>query len=223
MKSTTHLLNTIAIVLLTNCATSHAASWLDHTYVHGDLGPAFTQNTTFHERGIDISSGPFVRSGQATFGTRIRGDLSLGYTITKAWAVELEAGAIWAPDAPNDNEFDQIPVTLNVLYQVPLNKYCNLYFGAGAGGVVSIFQFRELNSGFRIPPLLSDTSVAFGYQAQAGIKYAVSRHIEIGLGYKFLGMDGDSWNFGGPVPGIHQLSFDNLYTHTVLLSFNLKF
>jgi opacity protein-like surface antigen len=222
MKPTTHLLNTIVIVLLANCATSQAASWLDHTYVHGDLGPAFTQDTTFHERGLNFN-GPFVKSGQATFDTEIRGDLSFGYNITKAWAVELEGGVIWAPNEPTDNEFYQIPVTLNVLYQMPLNKSCNLYFGAGAGGVVNILQFREFNQGYHIPPLLSDTSLAFGYQAQAGIKYAVSRRIDIGLGYKFLGVDGDSWNFGGPPPGIHQLKFDSLYTHTVLLSFNLKF
>jgi opacity protein-like surface antigen len=221
MKSTPLVLKTIGILFI-GCATSDAADWLENFYLHGDLGPAFIQDSTYHERMINEYSGFSRSSGTSKFDTEIRGDVSVGYNLNKAWAVELEAGVMWDPSAPDSQEFYQIPVTANILYQVPLNSSWNLYFGAGAGEVISVTQALDYNEAFHAPFHLNDTSIALGFQAQAGIKYSVSEHIEIGLGYKFLGVDANTWNFNTPVFR-ERLTIDNLYSHTVLASFDWKF
>jgi len=111
---------------------------------------------------------------------------------------------------------------LRALYQIPLNDSWKVYIGAGAGGVMGIQQGKISLPEFARPISLDDTDTAFGYEAEAGIKYGLSRHAEISLGYKFLGVDGYKFDVNTPV-FISHVTFDQLYTHTASLSFTWKF
>ncbi len=202
MKSSTQLVTVIGIALLAGGASSQAENWSDSFYVHTDIGPAFIGNgpTTF--LGFNQTSGMFQGKGHFRADTGIRGDLALGYQLTKSWAVEAEAGAIWNP-GPNEHDyFYQIPVMLNVVYQIHLSDSWKAYVGAGAGGVISMIGSESHDPAFYRHFLFEDSDWSQCYQAEAGIKYAISRHVEINLGYKFLGVVEYNYRLGRtPIEG----------------------
>ena len=144
--------------------------------------------------------------------TDIRADLSVGYNLNKSFAIEAEAGGIWNPDEDPNFDFYQIPLMLNAIYQIQLNDSWKPYFGAGAGAVVGVTH----------AVLFHDSDWSAGYQAEAGIKYTVSRHVEIDLGYKFLGIT--QYEFRSRRgPSIADLKVNDLFSHSVQASFTWKF
>ncbi|HWD93655.1 MAG TPA: outer membrane beta-barrel protein [Verrucomicrobiae bacterium] len=223
MKSIT---TTVGIALFFGCISSRAAGWTDNLYLNADLGSATISGGTTHH--LALVQGEIVhRSGQFQADTGIRGDLSLGYHLTKSLAVELEAGAISNPGPGTEDEFYQIPTMLKMRYQVPLNNSWKIDFGAGAGGVVVIDQSEIRTATVYRSFLLKDTSSSFGYEADAGIKYTPSPHLEIGLGYKFLDVsefrsDFITYDLNG-FPVVVEGKVNDLFTHTALLSFTWKF
>jgi opacity protein-like surface antigen len=219
MKLTAPLTKIIGLGLFLNCATSHAADWRDNLYLHTDLGPAFVPDIPDRLRS-GTPSLPFVSHGFLGTDTGIRGDLSLGYQLTKSWAVELESGASWNKLADLRGDLYQIPVMLRTIYQVPLGHSWHAYLGAGAGEVAGIFELKIPDQNFHIPFLVEGTDWSFGYEAEAGINYAASSHLDFGLGYKFLGVDPYSWHSNG---GAIVITTQTVFTHTALLSFTWKF
>lgn len=222
MKSTTRIIKVIGITLLIGCAAARAESWSDNLYLHADIGPAFVPNTT--TKAIGVFGGSFFASqGRLEFDPGIRGDLSLGYNLTKSWAVELEAGAVWNPIQSSENSFYQVPIMFKTRYQVSLNKSWKVYFGAGAGEVIGIFEGEFLDPNFHVPLRISDMNTAFGYEAEAGIKYNLSRRFEIDLGYRFLGVNEYDWNFQRRFAYTVNLRTDDIFTHSAQLSLTWKF
>jgi opacity protein-like surface antigen len=229
MKHTTPVLKTVTVALFIGCANSQAANWSDNLYLNTDIGSAFVPDTTTHYRTatFDPNLGAIIFShGKSRFDVDpgIRGDLSLGYHLNKSLAIEAEAGVVWNPGPVSLDNFYQIPVMLKVLYQAHLSDSWKAYIGGGAGGVIGISD-TEIRSGVFLPPLsIHESDVAMGYEAETGIKYTPCRHVEMGLGYKFLGVDGYDFTYKSGRLGIYSnVRLNDLYTHTVLLSFTLKF
>jgi len=222
MKRTTQIDKIVGIALLLGCATSQAADWRDNLYLHADIGPAFINNgpTTF--RGFLPNTGPVQGKGHFQADTGIRGDLALGYQLTKSWAVEVESGATWNSGPNPHDSFYQIPVMLNVIYQIQMSDSWKAYFGAGAGGVVSMLRTEVKDAAFFSPFVFEDSDWSPGYQAEAGIKYALSRHVDVDLGYKFLGVAEYDYRLGIPDAG-ESLKVKDLYTHSATLSLTWKF
>jgi opacity protein-like surface antigen len=223
MKLTTHLTIYIGVALFINCASSRAADWRENLYLHTDIGPAFIGNgpTTF--RGVFPSTGFFQGKGHFQADAGIRGDLALGYHLTKSWAVEVESGAIWNQGPNPDDSFYQIPVMLNVVYEIHVSDSWKAYIGAGGGGVVSMISSEFKDPALHTPFLLEDSDWSPGYQAEAGIKYAISRHVEVDLGYKFLGVVEYNYRLG-PIPAAGEfLKVNDLFTHSGTLSLIWKF
>jgi opacity protein-like surface antigen len=222
MKSTTRILGAVGITLFAACA-AHAQSLTENLYVHTDIGPAIVADTPTSVRTFDGSG--FTRSrGTFRTDTGIRGDLSLGYNLTKCFAIEAEAGATWNPGPNPGDSFYQIPVMLNAIYQIQLNDSWKAYVGAGAGGVISMAHSLVHNPAFASPIKLDATDWSVGYQAEAGIKYALSPHIDIDLGYKFLGVVGYDYQFGGLArPVFEFVKVNDLFTHSAQVSLTWKF
>jgi opacity protein-like surface antigen len=225
MKSPTRIVGIVGIVgisLFAACATSRAQFSKDNLFLHADIGPAYVPNTS--TKVIGVAGGSFFSTrGQLEFDPGIRGDLSLGYNLTQSWAVELETGAVWNSMKNSGNDFFQVPVMLKTRYQFSLNKSLKAYLGVGAGEVIGIFDgtFRDPNFHFPIP--VSDAEAAFGYEAEAGIKYSLSRDLDIDLGYKFMGVNEYDWNFHRDFAYTIDLHANNLFTHSVQLSMTWKF
>ena len=223
MKHTARILITTAFALFIGGVSSRAENWTENLYVDTDIGPAFIPDATTHGRDFNYTVGEFVRrQGHFEVDPGLRGDLSLGYRLNKSFAIEAEAGAIWNPGLSSFDNFYQIPVILKAVYQVKLSESWKAYLNGGAGGVIGISETAAPRIAFHNATLLHDTDVAIGYEGEAGIKYTPCQHIELGLGYKFLGVDG--YNFTYRAPELYSnFRINALYTHTAFLSFSWKF
>ena len=171
-------------------------------------------------------------NGTATFDSGVRGDIILGYNISKAVGLEFNTGVIWnsmdtidgTPLSSVQETFDTytIPFLANLVYRVPLKGPFSAYVGAGAGGAASILHFTQ---SIYDP---SDYTVVFAYQAKAGVEYALSKHASIGLAYQFFGTTDPNWKFSVTYVGTttsNEITYkeSGFYTHAVTLSFTWAF
>jgi len=226
MNPTTRIVGA-GIALLASSGISQAENWTDNLYLHTDIGPAFVQSAAVTTQSVIVSPFglfPSVQRGHSESETDIRADLSIGYHLTKRFAIETEAGAIWNPTDKSTSYFYQIPVMLNGIYEIQLSDSWKAYAGAGAGAVISRIHGVRHDAAFHTPLILDDSDWSAGYQAEAGIKYALSRHADIDLGYKFLGVAQSNYRFRQPGTIIPQkVTVDDLFTHSVQLSFTYRF
>lgn len=183
----------------------------DRFYVHADAGGVFMQDLTFHAR-FGSQSGSFGTH----FNPGARGDIAVGYNLTDSLAVEIETGALWNRDGSSVDMY-QIPLLENLVYRVHLKNGWTPYIGAGAGADFGIFNLPVIQPNGTLGTTTSD-DVTFGYQAKAGISYAISPRADLDLGYEFLGSFEHHWDIGAI-----QYTTDKIYTHAVLLSFRWKF
>lgn len=208
MKPTQLLL---ALVGAGICSTACVAVAGDDFYLNPEVGASFIQNVTLRGAG----------GGAAEFYPGSREDIVIGYNVCPEAAVEFEAGGVWnrfhkiggSTITGGDLDLYQVPLLANVVYHYKWNDRWTSTFGAGAGGSVDTVQF--------VPDHGSTTDhsdVAFSYQAQAGIKYALTSTMDLGFNYKFLGSLDREWStpFG-------SMKTDNLFTHALLFTFTWKF
>lgn len=178
---------------------------------------------------VDIQSATGGGAGKIVFDTGFRLAVGVGYHVCHSASLELETGMIWNPissiagnnltDFGSSAGLYQVPLMLNAIYRPHLHSRFKPYLGAGIGGVVGIFDSESIPL-FGSPSNLnfSDSDFTFAFQGIAGIKYAVSKHADLGVAYKFLGTLDHEWSDNGIT-----LKTDGTMTHTILASFTWKF
>ena len=186
-------------------------------YVTVDAGAAWQQN--INTKG----------NGELSFDTGFRGDVIFGYNFCKNFAAELETGVIYSPiNSIAGNSLSsfgasadiyEIPILVNAIYRMPLKGGWTPYVGAGVGGAATYLTAQNVPLfGFGSHTSYSSMDFTFAYQANAGLKYAVSENVELGIAYKFIGTTDHNWSD-------NSVSFktDGTITHAVLASFTWKF
>jgi opacity protein-like surface antigen len=209
-------LTTVGSTLLLAAVQSRAQS-ADKLYLDVSAGPAITQDAA-----IKVSD--FGNSGNVRFDVGPRIGLNLGYDLTPSFAAELESGMIWngvRSIQPNNlstfgasADIYEIPMLVNVIYK-PLHGAFQPYVGVGCGGAATIFDSSNIPL---YGPSFSATDWTFAYQAEVGFKYSVSRKVELGLAYKFLGTSDHDWTDAG-----HELKTDGTMTHAIMATFTWQF
>jgi opacity protein-like surface antigen len=204
--------------------TGHAQS-VNNFYFDTGLGAAFQQDASIH-------ASAFGNSGNVEFDPGIRADLHFGYNITRCFAAEIESGVIWnniknfqTPGGDNkastlgySAELYEVPVLANFIYR-PLHGAFQPYIGVGCGGTAGIFDsenvplYSNANSG-----RFNANDWTFAYQAELGLKYAITSSIQLGLGYEFLGTTSHDWTDNG-----YTLKTGGTMTHAVVASFTWEF
>lgn len=219
-----------------------AANVRAQVYLNGDVGASFIQNVPLRNSG----------GKSASFNPGARGGFSVGYDLSDCFAVELETGAIWnsvdkvggqSLSSGANADLYQVPLLANLIYKTPVKSGFSAFFGAGAGGIASIFSANSPGTPSTPPPVGtgavarvigtfkstggigsgsgfsgSDTDYTFAYQGVAGVKYAFCKNMDIGITYKFLGTLDHHWTIAGS-----GVSTDAIYTHSVLAAFTLRF
>jgi len=109
----------------------------------------------------------------------VRWDLEGGYGFKLSpqltLAPELEAGWIYN-NLRHTGEINQIPLLCNFVLNAHLGKWVP-YFGLGGGGDI-INASSGKGGGY--------SNMDLALQAQAGVRYMVTDHFDVGVGYKYL-------------------------------------
>jgi opacity protein-like surface antigen len=217
MKTTIRLITVTGAAFIMSATSASASDWSDNLYLGADAGGAFQQNAVMTQSTL---------SGRrtTTFNPGIRGDITVGYNLDKSWAVELESGIICnsidkigvVSLSSIDQSFDtySVPILANVVYKVPTGNAWTPYFGVGAGGLVDSIDFRSATTHYY------DSTFTFAYQAKAGVDYALTKNISVGIAYKFLGTPNQRFYLSGIND---HLKLDGIYTHAVVASFTWNF
>ena len=170
-------------------------------------GVSLTQDTTFH--GFDGTT-------KVSFDRGFRLDVTGGQTLPSGLGFDLDLGLIYSPMKRNplvadsgNLDFYQIPMMLEVRYEIPLFGPVSAYLGGGIGAVYDVFT----GSGTSI--LGFTTDVTFGYQGTAGIECALNDRWAIGVGYRFLGTTDHDLGSG--------VTMDGTLTHSLLATLSYKF
>jgi opacity protein-like surface antigen len=217
MKTTIRLITVTGAAFIMSVSSASASDWSDNLYLGADAGGAFQQNAVMTQSTL---------SGRrtTTFNPGIRGDITVGYNLDKSWAVELESGIICnsidkigvVSLSSIDQSFDtySVPILANVVYKVPTGNAWTPYFGVGVGGLADSVDFRSGTTHYY------DSTFTFAYQAKAGVDYALTKNISVGIAYKFLGTPNQRFYLSGIND---HLKLDGIYTHAVVASFTWNF
>lgn len=194
-----------------------------------DAGINLMQNVKLKDTGVTVVDVAETRIGKlqggspigpggsdAEFDPGLRFDVSVGYMMNQSWSVQLETGFCYNQlskvdgSTPDMNvDFYQVPVLVDVVFTHPFDNGWSVYIGAGAGGVAGMVDISDTGS---------DTDFTFGYQAMAGIQYAVSERCGVGVGYKFLGTTEHEWTINGETG-----KTDPTYSHSILATFTFRY
>jgi opacity protein-like surface antigen len=209
------------MLLISSAAVLRAEDTSGKLYLNGDVGVALMQDVTINKfNGTPV---PY----KVSLDPGIRFDLGVGYNITDSLAAEVETGLIWNPAdlvylgsawLPFDMlhvraDIYQIPFLVNAIYRIPLKSGLTPYIGVGVGADFAIVDFS-------MPGISANyNDVTFAYQGIAGVKYAVTKNIDVGLAYKFLGTLDHSWNL---LPGVRTDTAPTM-THSILATLTWRF
>jgi opacity protein-like surface antigen len=178
----------------------------------GVIAPDFTL-TSF--------AGTSLHGAKASLDPGSRFDILGGWQLARDFSVELNSGVLFNsvdkvggfPISPDHFDIWQTPLMVNLVYTIPTDSPFKIYFGGGGGGVFTSIDYRLTYYGH-----IRDTDATFGYQALAGVKYQIGDHMEIGVGYKFMGTANHSWSDGGI-----DITANAILSHAILATFTFQF
>lgn len=212
--------------------TRSSRNWTQHLYTEVDLGGVYQQeNTTLYQS----TAAPVT----ATFNLGIRGNIALGYDISRSFAVEFDTGVLWnSMDKAGPNSLDSqgtsfdtytVPLMATVIYKVPMKGSWYPYVGVSVGGAASIAVIHP----DLVSPTFTDYDFVFAYQAEAGLEYKFTKNFFADVAYQFLGTTDPTWHVPAPAvtpppgapPAPTQYTFTEkgFYTHSFVLSLTWHF
>lgn len=198
------------------------------TSLNGLQLPLTTSLGTFSDVfGVPIPNGAAgslvtIDQPKMVLGTGVRGDFIAGYSFSKAFSFEVEAGVVYNPfdklrvggsvggvsfseyATVSDMSLWQVPILANVVFTVPLDSRFKPFVGAGVGGIWTIMSGEDT----------SNSDFTFAFQGLAGLNFALAENVEVGVVYKFLGTL--QHDIGG-------VKTDPLYTSSIMALFTFRF
>lgn len=156
---------------------------------------------------MDEESFGFVGGGEATrsFNETWGGSVPVGYRWANGVQVELMAGyydidaskqvertpaGYYGPGSPAytdtysvDAEGYWLPLTLNTSYRFFRDNVVSVYVGIGAGAIYNSSELRRIGT---VEFNLNGSQWDFMGQANAGLTFALTSHIDLNLGYRYV-------------------------------------
>jgi opacity protein-like surface antigen len=159
-------------------------------------GAVFTQDTDFEVLGLNVENqydepGYFISGavGASMAGLGLdgfRGELEVGYFQSDIDAHDVEALGLFEGDDAF-GETSGIYGLVNVFYDFKGFGSVTPFLGAGIGAASVEFDGHGVTP---VGVVMDDDDVGFAYQLSAGANIALSKEIDLELGYRFLGVTG---------------------------------
>ncbi|MGH7993309.1 MAG: outer membrane protein [Limisphaerales bacterium] len=192
------------------------------------VGPSFFQDgriTQFSTPGV-APTGPVP--SKVDYDTGLAFDAAFGWAFNRYAALDFETGYIGAeinnvPGYLSDNSrFYNVPFLVNATLSLPIPR-TNIvpYVGAGAGGADMVFDTDNFqDSGGLNGVVGSENDVVFAGQVFAGLRFQLTRHLALDLGYKYFATGNPTFTYP---PDNFKVSFRGARTHSVLFALKLDF
>lgn len=189
-------------------------------YFRLEAGPSFFRDGT-----VKTFGGP--ASGRVEYNTGGMMNLGFGYAFNQYVAAGLEVGLNGAKIDNAQGYFSDnsriynLPFMANVTLSCPLPRtIVTPYVGVGVGGSDAIFDTDGFSDGVDTVVGTED-DVVFAWQAYAGLRFQLSRHVSLGVGYKYFATGDPTFSY--PPSPRFDVSFKGVQTHSVLASLQVDF
>jgi len=183
-------------------------------YFGTSLGIVSQQDITVKEKVFGVTTREKVR-----FDAGARLDFTVGYQFTRSFAAEFETGvsfnAVSSSGETSINvgnvHFVQAPLFANAVYRVPTHGRLKPFLGAGAGAMFTSVESLDLLNDFE-----GDDDAVFAYQGFAGLRYEITKSMELGLAYKYTATLDHTFDRLAATTSGNQ-------SHSILVSFLIRF
>lgn len=184
------------------------------------VGPSFFQDGRLTQYGTSVSS-------PVDFDTGLAFDAAFGWAFDRYVALDFETGYIGAEinNVPgyisDDSRFYNVPFLVNATLSYPI-PHTNLipYVGAGVGGADVVFDTDQFGPSSADYVTGSENDVVFAGQVFAGLRFQMTRHLALDLGYKYFATGNPTFNYP---PDNFNVSFRGARTHSVLFGLTFNF
>jgi len=182
------------------------------------IGPSFFQDGQLTQYGTSVSS-------PVNYDTGLAFDAAIGWAFNRYVALDFETGYIGAeinnvPGYISDNShFYNVPFLVNCTLSYPIPRTNIIpYVGAGVGGADVVFDTDQFGPSSSDYVTGSENDVVFAGQLFAGLRFKLTHHLSLDLGYKYFATGNPTFTYP---PDNFNVSFKGARTHSVL--FALKF
>lgn len=174
--------------------------------------------------------GPVTPGSKVKLDPGVRFGLTAGYDLCDWFGVEGEFGvfanrisAITDATRRDDAYFENAPFLVNAKLHLPTWYRVSPYVGAGVGGSVSVLDVDHLTIN-DVTLHGSDADIVFAYQAFAGLRFMINKHMGVSVEYRYFVADAPRWTadetFG---TATDQVRFGHAYTHSASVAFDWRF
>ncbi|HXA44921.1 MAG TPA: outer membrane beta-barrel protein [Candidatus Angelobacter sp.] len=198
-----------------------------------DAGPYanFAVGPTFYQNG-ELKSFGSSASGTVHYNVGASGDAAIGYAFNRYVAAGIEFGVntTTIESIPgyvlNDAQIYNIPFLANITFTYPIpHSLITPYIGGGVGGSDSVFNPTSMSDvNFRNTVTGEEDNVVFAWEIYAGLRFQLAPNMTLGIGYKYFGTGNPNFSYPSypPAPNFN-VGFQGVETHSILVSFNLRF
>jgi len=193
------------------------------------VGPSFFQDsriTAFSTPGVAPTGPVPTVPSPVNFDTGLAAEAALGWAFNQYAALDFETGYSGAEinNVPgylsNHSHLYNIPFLGNFTLSYPIpHTFLTPYVGAGAGGADAVFDADHFNDGVDFVDG-SENDVVFAWQAFAGLRFNISRHVSFDVGYKYFATGNPTFTYP---PDNFNVGFKGVRTHSVLFAFRFVF
>jgi len=195
-------------------------------YFRTEVGPTFYQDGTLNKFGGSVRK-------DVEFDTGFTFDAAIGYAFNKYLATDFEFGFIGADINSvkgffvyDNTTLYNAPFLANITFSYPIPRtIVTPYIGGGVGGSLTVFDTDGFGNSTDAV-FGDDTDFVFAWQAFAGLRFDLNKHMSLGLGYKFFSTEDTSFSYPPLYPGTgsnFRVGFDGVKSHSVLFTFQMKF
>jgi len=192
--------------------------------VRFDVGGNIPENPS-----LTLHDGPVTSGGSMEMTAGFQMDLAIGYRLAPWLIIEGELG-MSANDVESvgnwsypDSSLSQLALMANVVIE-PLEGPWVPFAGFGAGGVYSTLTFG--NYYYYYYDSSSDgygTDFVPAAQAFVGLRYEFSRSFNVGICYRFLATDRQTWGIDWWTGSDFEVGVDAIFIHSICLTFASSF
>ncbi len=217
-------LSTVSLLALFCLATTSLAQEFDANLkwrARVDVGGSIPEAAELNKFMRPVDTGEMKLSPGFLF------DLSVGYRIKPWLEVGPELGFLFngvESFGPlyyrGDTFLFQIPMMANVQLEYPYWGRLAPYVGAGVGGVGSFLSFFSDLGPDRDG---SGSTFALGFQAFAGVRYRFTPTASLGLTYRFLATDEQTWDVDWETGSHWGIGVESVRIHTFCLVLGMSF
>ncbi len=160
-------------------------------------------------------------------------DMSLNYRLTDWLEVGPEFGMTlnYVDSIGNwsysDTTLFQMPMMMNITLEYPRGGRFEPYIGVGLGGVFSFLTFDDGDYDhdyyYYDEPDGSGSDIAWVVQAYGGLRYRFNEKVSLGVAYRFLTTDRQTWDVHWHDGPDFTLGVDRIQLHTICLVLDVRF